>query len=210
MKPPRRNAQETFERDSSLALVRTDLTGSPAFIILDPLREEFEDGPLDEAVVAYLGLEPPHVLDDGTFRIYPVSRSLARKGYGPLVYEAAIAMVLRDHPSGVMPGSQVSPDARRVWERFGGRRDYHVEELPAELGVHGDEVLDVWISRPVGGAELPGLDRALANGHAFLDGLAARRDEAETFVLEAGDSLFQHVMQGTPSTVPFSRRGGAR
>jgi hypothetical protein len=201
----RRNPAATFAEDPTLALVVTEIMGPPAFILVDPYREQYdESGTLDDAIVAYLSLENPHVLDEGEFLVYPVSQSLARKGYGPLVYEAAMAYVGRLHPSGVTPGTQVSPDAERVWKRFAQRRDYHGEELPAELDhLHAEDELNAWYA-PRG--ELPGFDRALANGISFLDGLADRRDEAETFVVEAGDSMFQACMRATPSAVPFSRR----
>ena len=201
----RRNPQETFVGDPGLALVVTELTGSPSFIIVDPHRKQYKESRvLEDAIVAYLGLERPHVLDGGEFLLYPVAQSVARKGYGPLIYEAAMAYVTRAHPSGVMPGTDVSPDAERVWKRFFSRRDYHAEEPPHEVeSYHSEDELNLWYAPT---KDLHGLDRALANGSDFLDGLAERRDEAETFVLEAGDSIFQSAMRATAWAVPFSQR----
>lgn len=91
-----------------------------------------------------------------------VSRSVARKGYGPVLYEVALELA-RDEEWALAPGDSVSPAARKVWRRFIERDDIEARDLVAPD--HDAPYLQYAIRL---GDPIAGLDDALRRGGDFI------------------------------------------
>lgn len=66
--------------------------------------------------------------------VWEVSNVEADHGYGPMLYDLAMEMVLLVGGVGLMPDRRaVSPDARAVWEKYYSRGDIDKEPLPEDM-----------------------------------------------------------------------------
>jgi hypothetical protein len=153
-----------------------------------------DDDWIRDSMVGFLSVERPVEMDH--MKIYPVSMAAAAHGFGPILYESAMALLTRGGHAGVTPGSEVSQPAARVWENFYRRSDYLHEPLRGDFGYHDEGYLDLWYA-PRG--KLHGIDRAVRNGQVLIDDmrrLGYRSDEAETLLYEAGETMFKEAMHG--------------
>lgn len=104
-------------------------------------------------VLGYLRLaHAPETIEDPRERrcgdVYIVRSSWAQPGWGPLLYDAALAVA---GGRGVVPDrSQVSSDAERLWWHYRDKRaDVGAQPLPRDCPLHGVRALDaVYTPRP--------------------------------------------------------------
>ena len=74
----------------------------------------------------------PAVIDGGL--VWEVANVEAEQGYGPMLYDLAMEMVLLVGGVGLMPDrTYVSPSARGVWAKYYSRGDIDKEPLPEDI-----------------------------------------------------------------------------
>lgn len=80
------------------------------------------------------GIMVPAAGDHEGGLVWEVSNVEADHGYGPMLYDLAMEMVLLVGGVGLMPDRRaVSPDARAVWEKYYSRGDIDKEPLPEDM-----------------------------------------------------------------------------
>ena len=94
--------------------------------------------------------EDPHERRCG--HVYVVRSAWAQPGWGPLLYDAGLAVAHFDGLEGMVPDrSQVSSAAQRLWEHYRARRtDVRAALLPEGCPLHGVDALDTVYSASQG------------------------------------------------------------
>ncbi|MBW2965198.1 hypothetical protein KY363_07105 [Candidatus Woesearchaeota archaeon] len=76
---------------------------------------------------------------------YEIFRIAAMKGFGPFLFEMVFSFAAKQHHPVIIDRGEVSPDARKVWERFDSRREIiaypaALRKYPELVGFTHDEV----------------------------------------------------------------------
>jgi hypothetical protein len=80
------------------------------------------------------GIMVPAAEDHDGGLVWEVANVEAEPGYGPMLYDLAMEMVLLVGGVGLMPDrTYVSPSARGVWEKYYSRGDIYKEPLPEDI-----------------------------------------------------------------------------
>jgi hypothetical protein len=122
---------------NGLALCVTQISGGQRYILYSTelAKSLIEDySTITDAIFGYIV-----VSTDDSDGLWQVTTSVARKGYGPLMYD----LVLSDAPVGVMPDrGGVSKSAEKIWQFYSTRSDVISKPLPEGAEHHGDPILD--------------------------------------------------------------------
>jgi hypothetical protein len=168
--------------------------GRRAVILLD--LEAMKDGrirddydALDDALLGffYMGWEEEGIAPED---VYIGQKAVAKHGWGPLLYEIAMAVAVKDRTQGLSPDrKQLSKEAQAVWERFYQRDD--IQRAPFTEGrlwnqPHLDQIYSSKLR----------FNRNLGNTRAMLKRIFGRLDEAETILWEYGEAWFQSEFDG--------------
>ena len=177
--------------NADLGVLILGAPGSRQIVLFDgrALRADLW-GPPDGSVLGFIDIQDSRVLREGAdFSIYEVNRAVAVSGWGPLLYELAMALAARDGAKGLHADTtEVSPAARAVWLKFAARPDMHVQQ--AEFNLVGAMVITPKHPRR---ADLKVLE---VRGERWIEKVVkanqnTRADEVRTHLWECGEGLFR-------------------
>ncbi len=170
--PSHENPAEAPGPDVGL-LVEHDLPEGPRLVLVylpglralegtpQEVRTQLKNDPWP-VMLGYLRLAAaPKTIEDPRERrcgnVYVVRSSWAQPGWGPLLYDAGLAMAHFDGLEGVVPDrGQVSSSAERLWWHYNqARRDVGVRPVPADCPHHGVGALDAVYSAGEGFPGVP-------------------------------------------------------
>jgi 3'-phosphoadenosine 5'-phosphosulfate sulfotransferase (PAPS reductase)/FAD synthetase len=162
------------------------------YLVLYDVELAFRD--IDSAVVGAMLIGGT---DDEGYR--QVVMSAAERGWGPALYTAAMDRV---RPLALVPDrhyGRVTPEAHRLYVRFGSGTDVKQVSIPDDLKVHGDPTLDAGytLSPTSSGARIltEHVEAAEELGDAFVSQYSARegydRAATHTLLVEAADSFMR-------------------
>lgn len=138
----------------------------------------------------YFGYEEENVAPGN---IYTGQKSVARHGWGPLLYEIAIQVAVKDGMQGLIPDrKQLSNESKVIWNKFFQRTD--VKHIPiSNKTVHWNQnYLDQIYSL----LKPKFITTNLSKTKLILKQVFERLDEAESILWEYGESWFRSEFKG--------------
>lgn len=204
---PKTNPAERMKTD--MALVVVPVSHGVVLVLVDTQDDLLlRKCRLTHAIWGYMWLDEPEQIRDGyanpSFR--QVMQSAARKGYGPLLYESAMAYVKQeDEDRYVLLGATVSPPAMRLWKRMSYRKDVWRYELKRK---HDPDLWDETLSEVPKGLRAMyqhrrrprWLKSATSRGQLFVRNFARRcgltQDQARERINAYGNRFFRSVYTG--------------
>jgi len=202
----KKNPAKPFD-DVGLIIIPSDSRERALIFLINPNILD-----IDDAVIGFIWLGDMNEEWDLKAKSYSpvlrVAQSVAKKGYGPILYEAAL-MFASEQGGWLMPGAKTSDRARPIWEKMLARKDVNSTEVDL-AEPQDDDVLDRMYDINASARLVKDRDEALDRGAKWMKDAAEdqsySRQEIEVLLWDRGSAFFANETYRNPRPARTPRR----